>query len=80
MRIVSLVFSYDFDRMKSSGRVWSHMGYKSKDYIQSYSAASIATFLHHNPEKEYIHWPNRTPIIDNQIEKITAITRYYERV
>ena len=31
-----------------------------------------------NPEKEYIHWPNRTPIIDNQIEKITAITRYYE--
>lgn len=33
-----------------------------------------------NPEKEYIHWPNRTPIIDNQIEKITAITRSYERV
>jgi hypothetical protein len=33
-----------------------------------------------NPEKEYIHWPNRTPIIDNQIEKITAITRFYERV
>lgn len=33
-----------------------------------------------NPEKEYIHWPNRTPIIDAQIEKITAITRYYERV
>jgi hypothetical protein len=33
-----------------------------------------------NPEKEYIHWPNRTPIIDAQIEKITAITRFYERV
>ena len=33
-----------------------------------------------NPEKEYIHWPNRTPIIDAQIDKITAITRYYERV
>ncbi len=32
-----------------------------------------------NPEKEYIHWPNRTPIIDAQIEKITAITRFYER-
>lgn len=31
-----------------------------------------------NPEKEYIHWPNRTPIIDKQIEKITAITRFYE--
>lgn len=32
-----------------------------------------------NPEKEYIHWPNRVAIIDAQIEKITAITRYYER-
>ena len=32
-----------------------------------------------NPEKEYIHWPNRIPIIDAQIDKITAITRHYER-
>ena len=40
----------------------------------------LLTNLKANPEKEYIHWPNRTPIIDNQIEKITAITRYYERV
>ena len=31
--------------------------------------------LKKNPEKEYIHWPNRAPIIDKQIEKITAITR-----
>jgi hypothetical protein len=30
-----------------------------------------------NPEKEYIHWPNRTPIIDKQIEKIISITRSY---
>ena len=36
--------------------------------------------LSKNPEKEYIHWPNRKPIIDAQIEKITAITRFYERV
>ena len=33
-----------------------------------------------NPEKEYIHWPNRTAIIDKQIEKIKAVTRYYERI
>jgi hypothetical protein len=31
-----------------------------------------------NPEKEYIHWPNRIPIIDAQIDKITAITRHFE--
>ena len=28
----------------------------------------------------YIHWPNRTAIIDKQIERIKAITRYYERI
>lgn len=35
--------------------------------------------LKKNPEKEYIHWPNRNTIIDNQIEKLLAVTRYYER-
>lgn len=28
-----------------------------------------------NPEKEYIHWPNRVAVIDKQIAKIKAITR-----
>ena len=31
--------------------------------------------LKKNPEKAYINWPNRAPVIDKQIEKITAITR-----
>lgn len=28
-----------------------------------------------NPDKDYIHWPNRVPLIEKQIEKILAITR-----
>lgn len=36
--------------------------------------------LKKNPEKDYIHWPNRTTIIDKQIEKIKAVTRYYEQL
>lgn len=28
-----------------------------------------------NPEKDYIHWPNRSPLIQKQIDKILAITR-----
>jgi hypothetical protein len=28
-----------------------------------------------NPEKEYIHWPNRVTLIEKQIEKILEITR-----
>lgn len=31
--------------------------------------------LKKNPEKAYINWPNRTPVIDKQIEKITKVTR-----
>lgn len=31
--------------------------------------------LKKNPEKAYIHWPNRTGIIDRQIARIKAITR-----
>jgi len=28
-----------------------------------------------NPEKEYIKWPNRKPVIEAQIEKILKVTR-----
>ena len=31
--------------------------------------------LKKNPDKAYIHWPNRGAVIDKQIDKITAITR-----
>jgi hypothetical protein len=31
--------------------------------------------LKKNPDKAYIHWPNRTPVIDKQIERITSVTR-----
>jgi len=38
--------------------------------------------LKKNPERDYIHWPGetRTKTIDAQIDKITAITRYYDRL
>jgi len=36
--------------------------------------------LKKNPEKDIIKWPNRTAIIDRQIEKIKAITRYFENL
>jgi len=28
-----------------------------------------------NPEKDYIKWPNRVPVIESQMQKILAITR-----
>lgn len=33
-----------------------------------------------NPEKDYIYWPNRTAILDEQIEKIKAVTRFFETI
>jgi hypothetical protein len=34
--------------------------------------------LQKNPDKEYIHWPNRKDIIQKQIEKILQVTRFYD--
>jgi len=31
--------------------------------------------LKKNPDKAYIHWPNRVPVIDKQIDRITTVTR-----
>ena len=38
----------------------------------------ILPLLHNlmkNPENEYIKWPNRTNVVQGQINKIVAITR-----
>jgi len=48
IKAISLVFEYDFNRQKTSGRIWGKKGYRSKDFIFEYSAASFATFAHHN--------------------------------
>jgi hypothetical protein len=53
MKIYSLVFDYDINKMKASGRPWADSAYKNRDFIFEYSAASISTFLHHNPHLEY---------------------------
>lgn len=52
-KIYSLVFDYQIAKMQASGRHWADEAYKGKDYIFSYSAASIATFLDKNPHLRY---------------------------
>lgn len=37
----------------------------------------LLTNLMKNPEKEYIHWPNRSDKISAQIDKITTLTRSF---
>lgn len=49
----SLIFDYDIPTMENSGRHWAQSAYRGKDYIFSYSAASIATILHFNLTIDY---------------------------
>lgn len=37
----------------------------------------LLTNLMKNPQKEYIHWPNRTDKLQSQIDKITTLTRSF---
>ena len=53
MKIFSLVFDYNLSKMKDTGRPWAQTAYKNKNFIFEYSAASIATFLYHNPHLSY---------------------------
>jgi hypothetical protein len=49
--------------------------YKSKLKEVEALIMPLLSNLKKNPDKAYIHWPNRTSIIDKQIEKIIKITR-----
>jgi len=69
MKTVSLVFEYDLEKQKKSGRVWSKEAYKDKDFVFEYSAASFASFLHHNPERVHIVDTDNPDLLYNKIKK-----------
>lgn len=50
-----------------------------KDKLQSVEKMILPLLMNlmKNPEKQYIHWANRSEKISTQIDKITAITRSY---
>lgn len=53
VNIFSLVFDYNIQNLKDSGRPWAQRAYVGKEFIFEYAAASAATFIHHNPNLEY---------------------------
>lgn len=69
--------------MDNSGMISEHKTLVEGDVAQKLRDVEdmilpLLANLKKNPEKEYIHWPNRTAIIDKQIERIKAVTRYYD--
>jgi hypothetical protein len=69
VKTISLVFDYDFNKQKESGRVWAEKGYKSKDFIFEYSAASFASFLYKNPNRVHIVDTDDVDLLHSKIKK-----------
>lgn len=67
-KIYSLVFDYNISKMQSSGRHWADEAYKNKDYIFSYSAASIATFLDKNQHLPYTIYTDDVDLLTAKID------------
>ena len=69
MKAISLVFEYDFNRQEDSGRTWGKTGYKSKDFIFEYSAASFATFADKNNGFCHEVMTDDPQLLKNKIDK-----------
>lgn len=74
-KFLSLVFDYNFQKMFESGRIWGKTGYKNKEYIFEYSAASIATVLHQNPDITYEIWTDDPALLSEKVSKYDVSTR-----
>ena len=61
--------------LKDSGEVELDEKFTSKLKELESLVIPMLKGLMKNAEKEYIYWPNRTPILEKQIEKVYSITR-----
>lgn len=80
MKIYSLIFDYNITKMKETGRPWAETAYKNSDFIFTYSAASIATFLHHNPHLKYEILTDNVNLLSQKISSYNVDTRNLEIV
>ena len=80
MKIYSLIFDYNITKMKETGRPWAETSYKNSDFIFTYSAASIATFLHHNPHLKYEILTDNVNLLSQKISSYNVDTRNLEIV
>lgn len=74
----SLVFDYNLKTVTDSGRHWAQDVYKDRDYIFSYTAASIATILHHNPKRLYRIYTDDPELILDKINRYNVSVDYLE--
>jgi hypothetical protein len=69
MKVITLTFSYDINKLFEIGRFWAKDVYIDKDFISDYSAASYATFLHKNPDLQLHLYTDDIPLIKEKLNK-----------
>lgn len=74
----SLCFDYNLNTVTNSGRHWAKEVYKDRDYIFSYTAASIATVLHHNPKRLYRIYTDDCKLILDKLSKYDVSLDYLD--
>ena len=62
-------------KTKSQELVQVEATYKGKLEQLYKTVMPLLNNLQKNPDKEYIYWPNRKPVIEQQIDKILKLTR-----
>lgn len=70
MKAVALTFDYNIvgdGSLDSIGRHWAKDIYKNKAFIFKYSAASYATFIHHNPEITFEIHTDDVPLLYKEL-------------
>lgn len=73
-KVYSLVFDYELGKVASSGRHWAESVYKGKDHVFSYTAASVATFLHRNLGMPYAVYTDDRELFADKIDRYDVPT------
>lgn len=68
-KFIALTFDYNIKKLEEIGRAWSASVYKEKEHIFKYSAASYATFLHHNPDEELYLLTDDVSYLETELKK-----------
>ena len=69
MKVITLTFSYNINKLFEIGRFWAKDVYIDKDFISDYSAASYATFLHKNPYLQLHLYTDDVNLIKEKLNK-----------
>lgn len=69
MKVIALTYDYDINKLASIGRTWAKDVYRGKEFIFEYSAASYATFIDTNPNRELNIYTDDVSLSKEKLEK-----------